>query len=87
MPKAGETQRKIRQLKSGEGVKAPYAYWHGVLIPETKKEYPELPPERQAAIAGARWRNISKPEKIKIVKKWQSLRVVRRTLRRRAGRS
>lgn len=88
MPIKGEAQRKIKKLKAGEGVKAPYSYWHNVLIPETKKEYPELSEERIRAIAGSRWKGIHKEEKIKIIRKWQPKprRIIRRRIERRQHR-
>lgn len=81
MPMEGEVERKIKQLGEGKGVKAPYGYWHRVLIPETRKEYPHLSEERISAIAGKRWANISEPAKKKIIREWQpkARRIIRRT--------
>lgn len=72
MPKKGEVSRKIGKLEKGEGVKAPYSYWHNVLIPETRKEYPGLSQERINEIAGKRWANISTPVKIKLIRQYQN---------------
>ena len=69
MPKKGEKARKIASLKAGKGVRAPKKYWERI-SEETAEEYPKLSPERRARITGARWKKISRKEKIKIIKKF-----------------
>ncbi len=70
MSKYGEKARKIKQLKAGEGVRAPKKYWDKIQK-EMRKEYPKVSKKRLGAITGKRWINISTKKKIEIVKKWQ----------------
>ena len=70
MPKKGERARKIRVLRSGGTVKAPKKYWDK-MMKELKKEYPKMSLSRLSRIAGTRWRDISRPVKIRLVKEYQ----------------
>ena len=70
MPKRGEKAKKIKQLKAGEGVRAPRKYWQKIQK-EMKSEYPKVSKKRLGALTGKRWNNISTKKKIEIVKNWQ----------------